>query len=258
MTHEASIAEIFYYIAQRHPELLKNLPLRDTVFSNPNMELTHIGTFNYSKDLKCDLAHLCEKYGSDKGAITSSGHPYPWPPHTYSDYYKRIWGHCREKVKKVFECGIGTNNPNLPSSMGIAGKPGASLRVWRDYFPNAFIYGSDIDKSVLFSENRIRTYYIDQLNPDAILHCWNEIGEEDFDFMVDDGLHTFEAGTCLFMNSISRLSRYGIYVIEDVNQADLIKYRDFFNPKAYIVDYVSLYRPNVGLGDNNLVVVRRP
>ena len=48
------------------------------------------------------------------------------------------------------------------------GKPGASLRVWRDYFPNAIIYGADIDKDILFAEERIKTFYIDQLDPVAI------------------------------------------------------------------------------------------
>ena len=39
----------------------------------------------------------------------------------------------------MFECGLGTNNPNLKSNMTENGIPGASLRVWRDYFFNAKI-----------------------------------------------------------------------------------------------------------------------
>ena len=62
----------------------------------------------------------------------------------------------------MIECGIGTNNPNIPSSMGIKGKPGASLRMWRDFFPNATVIGVDIDKNILFSETRIQTFQCDQ------------------------------------------------------------------------------------------------
>jgi hypothetical protein len=74
----------------------------------------------------------------------------------------------RQHIKKFFECGLGTNNPNLLSSMGSMGKPGASLRVWRDYFLNAIIYGADIDKDILFAEEKIKTFYIDQLDSVAI------------------------------------------------------------------------------------------
>ncbi len=111
---------------------------------------------------------LCDQYGSDKGSLTDANQSYSWSAHSYADYYTQIFSHCRNSVNKVFECGLGTNNPNLLSSMGINGKPGASLRVWRDYFPNAQIYGADIDTEILFSEERIQTYYIDQLNPVSI------------------------------------------------------------------------------------------
>ena len=33
--------------------------------------------------------------------------------------------------------------------MSINGKPGASLRAWRDYFVNSVVYGADIDKNIL-------------------------------------------------------------------------------------------------------------
>ena len=55
------------------------------------------------------------------------------------------------------------------------GKPGASLRVFRDYFLNAKIYGADIDKNILFTSDRIFTYYVDQLDEISILSMWNKI-----------------------------------------------------------------------------------
>jgi hypothetical protein len=210
------------------------------------------------------LSQLCDKYGSDKGAIKSFGHPYPWPSHTYADFYSRLFSHCRHSIKNVFECGIGTSNPNLVSSMCADGKPGASLRVWRDYFPNAMIYGGDIDQETLFEEERIKTFYIDQLDPKAIEAFWNAVGAGNFDFMVDDGLHTFESGACLFSHSVAHLSREGVYIIEDVAPYELLRYKNFFSETNYVVDYVIMNRPSSLLGDdnnnlfvnNNLVVVR--
>lgn len=211
----------------------------------------------YKKNNNCEISRLCDTYGSDKGELRAQGHPYVWPSHTYADFYARAFYRGRNSVKKVFECGLGTNNPNLPSSMGIAGKPGASLRVWRDFFPNATVYGADIDKDVLFEDERIKTFYIDQLNPTAIERYWETVGEKDFDLMVDDGLHTFEAGATLFKHSIDKLAADGIYVIEDVVPADLVRFKDFFAGTDYIVEYMCMYRPNSELVDNSLVVVRK-
>ena len=212
---------------------------------------------HYQKNSHDLVSRLCEEYGSDKGEAKTAGHPYSWPSHTYADLYSRLFSHCRHGVKKVFECGIGTNNFSLASSMGIEGKPGASLRMWRDYFPNATIIGADIDRNILFKEERIRTFYVDQLDPLAISAFWEQVGLDDFDLMVDDGLHTFEAGRCLFEHSIPKLAEWGIYIIEDVETPDLLKYANyFFNQEKYTVDYVNFYRPNTPLVDNSLVVIR--
>ena len=48
--------------------------------------------------------------------------------------------------------------------MGKYGKPGASVKAFRDFFSNANIYGADIDKEILFKEHKISTFYVDQTN----------------------------------------------------------------------------------------------
>lgn len=212
----------------------------------------------YKKNSHNLIAALCDQYGSDKGTLTSEGHPYPWPAHTYADHYYQLFAHTRNSFLKVFECGLGTNNPSLASSMGIKGKPGASLRMWRDFFPNAMVYGADIDRDILFTEERIKTFYVDQLNSITIKELWQSIGETNFDLIVDDGLHTFEAGSTLFTHSIDYLSLSGVYIIEDVGLADLMQYKQFFENTNYAVDYVTLFRPGIELGDNGLVIIRKP
>lgn len=214
-------------------------------------KIFHLGRANL------ELARLCDLHGSDKGEVALSEHPYPGPSHSYAEYYSQIFSHCRDKVAKVFECGIGTNNPFLESSMGKEGKPGASLRVWRDYFPNALVIGADIDSDILFEEDRIKTYYVDQKNPESINALWEEIGLSEFDIMIDDGLHTFEAGSTLCLNSIYKLASDGVYIIEDVVTSDLVRYQNFFRNYNFIVDFVCLIRPDKPLADNNLIVIRK-
>jgi SAM-dependent methyltransferase len=210
----------------------------------------------YRKSPHCLLSQLCDKHGSDKGAIATDGHPYAWHPHNYADIYAALFDHCRADVRRVFECGIGTNNPALPSSMGINGKPGASLRAWRDYFLNAEVVGADIDKEVLFNEDRIRTFYVDQRDPSSIRQLWDSVGMSDFDLMIDDGLHSFEAGVCLFENSFARLKSGGIYVIEDCMPSDFLKYKDYFQRTELNATFLCLFRPGIEFNDNTLILIR--
>jgi len=109
-----------------------------------------------------ELCTIMTDAGSDKG----SG----W--HNYTILYHFLFHERRNAVRSLFEVGIGTNFADMPSNMGGNGIPGASLRGWRDYFPEAQIVGADADRRVLFSEERITTYYVDQLDGEAIDALW--------------------------------------------------------------------------------------
>ncbi len=206
------------------------------------------------------LNYLFDLYGSDKGTLSDlTKKPYPWFAHTYGAYYSKLYDHCRDNIKLVFECGLGTNNPNLISSMNINGKPGASLRAWRDYFKNAKIYGADIDKNILFEEDRIKTFYLDQTKKKSIVKMWSDIDEIDFDLIVDDGLHTYEAAIVLFENSIKYLRNNGIYIIEDAQDTDLIKFKKYFdqNISYYNFNILALKKAKNIKSNNNLIEIRK-
>lgn len=163
------------------------------------------------------LSELTKQYGSDKGSpidddISLSG----WKTHLYTDIYHMLFFGMRNNVSNVLEVGLGTNNDDVLSSMGSNGLPGASLRAFRDYFPNANIYGADIDERVLFEEDRIKTFYVDQTNPAIIYNMLVDMGVEEFDIILDDGLHTHEAAITLLENTFYKLKSGGIYIIEDV------------------------------------------
>jgi SAM-dependent methyltransferase len=164
-----------------------------------------------------------------------------------------------EKKLRVFELGLGTNNPHLPSNMGVNGKPGASLRGWAAYFPNAKVYGADIDMNILFEEDRIKTYYCNQLVPQEIKAMWNERELwEPFDIIIEDGLHEFEANVCFFENSIHKLKRGGYYIIEDLTINTLQQWQEKI--KEWEVVYPEIKFKLVMLAnknnnwDNNLLV----
>jgi len=150
------------------------------------------------------LTELMNKYGSDKGDQLG-----------YTDVYERLLKEKRNKIKIVVEIGIGTNNPKLFSSMGVNGKPGASLRAWRDYLPNAQIYGLDVDRNVLFSEPSIFTAFVDQLNVHTFAPVKNLINEP-FDLVIVDGLHTPRADFNSLVELLPNLKSDGDFFIEDI------------------------------------------
>lgn len=204
------------------------------------------------------LHSLCDKWGSDKGSMPTFGdRVYRWPPHTYADLYASLFDHCRQHFKLVFECGLGTSRPEFGNNMGVRGKPGASLRVWRDYFPQATIIGADIDRGSLFEEQRIETYHVDQTNPASIAAMWAQVPHRGFDFILDDGLHTFEAGVTLFEGSFDHVRPGGLYIIEDVSLDSLEKFADYFEEKHYSVELLMLRRAIDPPIDNNVVIIRK-
>lgn len=158
---------------------------------------------------------LCEIMGrnqSDKGNIDIIN---SW--HNYTTFYYSIFKNLCNNKLRVFELGLGTNNINIPSNMGINGKPGASLFGWLEFLPNSDIFGADIDSNILFNTDKIKTFYCDQTNPHIIKYMWNDINlQENFDIIIEDGLHTFNANVCFFENSIHKLNPNGYYIIEDI------------------------------------------
>lgn len=171
---------------------------------------------SFSKD---ELEILAEKYNSDKGMSKEKydkSH-WDWKGHFYTNAYEIILLPIRYAAKNIFEVGIGTNNVDVPSSMGELGVPGASLRMWKEYFPKATIYGADIDERILFEEDRIKTFYVDQTDPESINDMWEQIPVS-FDMILDDGLHNTNANITFFDNSFHKLNENGIYIIEDVNK----------------------------------------
>lgn len=162
-------------------------------------------------DTTNDMCFIMNFFGSDKG------HPVNDSNHCYTRFYHELFKPVRYEPLRVFELGLGTNNPNFPSNMGPNGKPGASLRGWKQYFPNASVFGADIDSGILFQEDRIRTYQCDQNDANSIKTLWsNSELEEGFNIIIEDGLHIFESNVHFFENSYHKLKVGGIFIIEDV------------------------------------------
>jgi len=124
------------------------------------------------------------KYGTDK---TYSGYTVLYHMHLYNR---------RESVKSVLEIGI---------------QNGYSLKMWEEYFPNAIIYGIDIDDKSEFNTDRIFTIKGNQADRNLLNSLPNDI-----DIIIDDGGHTMQQQMvslgCLF----KKVAPDGIYIVEDL------------------------------------------
>tara|TARA_S200000501_G_scaffold138406_1_gene130785 strand:- start:3962 stop:4825 length:864 start_codon:yes stop_codon:yes gene_type:complete len=151
-----------------------------------------------------ELEILLNKYGSDKAY-----------KHKYHILYGKILTP-RKKISNILEIGLGTNHRDIVSSMGIKGKPGASLRTFRDFCPNAEIVGADIDKRILFEEDRIKTFYVDQTSPSSLNNLKDKFTNK-FDLIIDDGLHSPDANINTLRVATNLIKKGGSIVIEDIN-----------------------------------------
>ena len=191
------------------------------------------------------MCRVMSKYGSDKG----NG----W--HNYTAVYSDLFRNLFQSKIRIFELGICRIDAG-------DGRPGASLRAWREVFSNASIFGADIERDVLFTEDRIDTFYCDQLDGGAIRDLWAEPAlQEGIDILIEDGLHTYAASISFLEGSLQRVRPGGYYVVEDVSRDDLQLWREqipIYTKRFPGHDFVIAELPSANNNyDNNLVVVQR-
>lgn len=204
-----------------------------------------------------ELCEIMGRCGSDKGHKNINN---SW--HNYTLFYYKLFKDIKNNNLRVFELGLGTNNPHIKSNMcwfTNGGTPGASLIGWQEFFPNALIFGADIDRDILFSKDRIKTYYCDQTNPLEIKKLWDhpELWEP-FDIIIEDGLHECYANICFLENSIYKLKRGGYYIIEDISESiipeleEKVKQWEIIYPEIKF-EIIRLHH-EINKSDNNILV----
>jgi SAM-dependent methyltransferase len=197
------------------------------------------------------MCRVMTKYGSDKARM-----------HKYTAVYSALFKERYEERLRVFELGLGTNNADAPSNMGVFGVPGASLRGWRELFPHALIFGADVDRRILFQEDRIKTYYCDQLDPSSIQELWSHMDlQGGADIIIEDGLHTLEANVSFLERSLDRLRPGGVYITEDISRDHVNDWyerlENTYSQRYPTYEFAFVVLPDRGNQDHNMLVIRR-
>jgi hypothetical protein len=155
-----------------------------------------------------EFVEIFNKHKSDKSSS-----------HTYQNIYLPVIADLHP-LDSLLEIGIGTNNTKVISNMSKWGTPGASLRAFRELLPGVKIYGADIDKSILFSDAEIRTFFVNQLELQTFSEI-SELIEGPLDLIIDDGLHSPEANLNVIRFASGKLRKGGWVILEDINMAAL-------------------------------------
>ena len=93
---------------------------------------------------------------------------------------------------------------------------GHSLRMWRDYFPNATINGVDVDPRARSHEgDRIRVWIADSTDPAQMERVVHEVGGP-IQLMIDDGSHHPFDQIKTFKTLFPFLEDRGFYFVDDV------------------------------------------
>lgn len=147
-----------------------------------------------------DLDALARYYGTDK----SSEH------HRYTRLYQRHFRTRRTAVRSVLEIGVGgiTSFEGFETTAG-----GQSLRMWRDYFPNAEIVGVDINEKDVHSA-RIHFVRGDQSDSGFLQEVVRKYGP--FDVVIDDGSHIGRHIQASYAALWGAVTAGGMYVVEDL------------------------------------------
>jgi len=132
--------------------------------------------------------------------------------HSYLELYESLLEKRRETATKVLEVGIGD----------FKAKNGGSIKLWRDYFPNATIYGIDIldwkrVMEELLHDPRVVLYTSTNGYDPAFV---KSISHLRFDFMLDDGPHTLQSMIDFITLYSPLMTDDGILIVEDVQSIE--------------------------------------
>lgn len=162
--------------------------------------------------------------------LTQLGEKYQ-PTKRLHNYLVHYWRHFQEvhtKVTRVLEIGVQSDK---------------SIKMWEEFFPNAVIYGIDIEPACKdFSGGRRKVFVGDQSDEKLLDQVVADAGGF-FDIIIDDGSHRVFHQLKSFDVLFPKLSSHGIYVIEDTGACVGDTKLKTVNAIKNLVDNIMYYPP---------------
>lgn len=193
--------------------------------------------------LPTTLNDLARKYDTDKADQVN------WSDeaHNYCNlHYECLFQPLRFQKIKLLEIGI---------------LHGASLRMWRDYFPYGLIYGVDHDPLLVFeNEPRIKCILGDERN-DEDMQAVAEHGP--FEIIIDDGCHDPKLQLKTLRTMYPHVKKGGYYVVEDIYNCNDWKdgkfMADFFpNVNNFVYGKKAEFDATELIFGRNILILKKP
>jgi hypothetical protein len=158
------------------------------------------------------LTELANRFGSDKG---TEGPGPGFRGHNYTPVYESYLEPYRDRAFSLVEIGLGVTGDRWDAKI-VQGRNtgGASVKMWREYFPHARIYGLDVNECAYLDDERTRTFVADQGNVEDLARFVEEVPS--FEVVIDDGSHRPDHQQISLDFLFPRLDPGGIYFIEDL------------------------------------------
>jgi hypothetical protein len=137
------------------------------------------------------LTELCQRYSTDKCPFH----------HNYVEFYEALFSPLKNQRIRLLEIGV------------LEGK---SMRLWEAYFPDARIFGLDIEPKTQYDTERVKTLVADQGNRMDLAKVTSVTGR-DFDIILDDGGHRMDQQQISFGTLFPAIKSGGLYIIEDIH-----------------------------------------
>jgi hypothetical protein len=156
-----------------------------------------------------ELMRLFNAVGSDKGSETYWSDGFP---HFYGLTYDALFSSLRGERFNLLEIG-------LDAASHWNGQPvdAPSLRVWREFFPMAILYGYDIHDFSFFAQRDTHVFQGNQSSRADISHFLETTGMPRFRVIVDDGSHASSHQQISLAALFEHVEPSGTYIIEDLD-----------------------------------------
>jgi hypothetical protein len=166
-----------------------------------------------------DLTYLANTLGSDKGTEFLDAHG-------YTRIYARLFEPIRDKEITFVEIGLFRHDADRRRAVNaIEGINAASasrapsLKMWRAYFPRAYLYGFDIDDFSQVNIDRCTIIQGDMSSESDLDRLVYTIGRP-IDVLIDDASHASHHQQIALGRLFPHLRSGGIYIIEDLHWQD--------------------------------------
>lgn len=168
-----------------------------------------------------ELTALANYYGSDKGSVHKDAH-------CYTRIYSKIFSSIKTKNIVFLEIGLlRTDEASWrqisasSQARNTKGLRAPSLQIWREYFPNAKLYGFDIDDFSAVSIPNCTIVQGDSSNPADLARLADTIGAP-IDVIIEDASHASPHQQIALANLFPHLASGGLFIIEDLGWQDPI------------------------------------